>query len=54
MNIHTRQEYPKELIQPKIKPENRTGTIEQVAQSMEAVEKQVQLIGVKMGQNHMY
>lgn len=32
MDIHTRQEYPKELIQPEIKPENRTGTIEQLAQ----------------------
>ena len=28
--IHTRQEYPKEWIQPEIKPENRTGTIEQL------------------------
>ena len=47
MDIHTRQEYPKELIQPEIKPENRTGTIEQLAQNVEAVEKQVQLMGVK-------
>ncbi len=49
-----RQEYPKELIQPEIKPENRTGTIEQLAQNVEAVEKQVQLKGEKMSQNHMY
>ena len=48
MDIHTRQEYPKELIQP----ENRTGTIEQLAQNVEAVEKQVQLMGVGMSQNH--
>ena len=41
LDIHTRQEYPKELIQPEIKPENRTGTIEQLAQNVEAVEKQV-------------
>ena len=41
MDIHTRQEYPKELIQLEIKPENRTGTIEQLAQNVEAVEKQV-------------
>ena len=54
MDIHTRQEYPKELIQPEIKPENRTGTIEQLAQNVEAVEKQVQLMGVKMNRNHMY
>ncbi len=53
MEIHTRQEYPKELIQSEIKPENRTGTIEQLAQNVEAVEKQVQLMGVKMSQNHM-
>ena len=57
MDIHTshavtRQEYPKELIQPEIKPENRTGTIEQLAQNVEAVEKQVQLMGVGMSQNH--
>lgn len=32
--------YPRELIQPEIKPENRTGTIEQSAQNVEAVEKQ--------------
>ena len=50
MDIHTRQEYPKELIQP----ENRTGTIEQLAQNVEAVEKQVQLMGVKMSRNQMY
>ena len=42
MDIHTRLEYPRELIQPEIKPENRTGTIEQLAQNVEAVEKQVQ------------
>lgn len=54
MVIHTRQEYPKELIQPDIKPENRTGTIEQLAQNVEAVEKQVQLMVVKMSRNHMY
>ena len=54
MDIHTRQEYPKELIQPEIKPENRTGTIEQLAQNVEAVEKQVQLMGVKMNRNHMH
>ncbi len=53
MDIHTKQEYPKELIQPEIKPENRTGTIEQLAQNVEDVEKQVQLMGVKM-RNHMY
>ena len=52
MEIHTRQEYPKELIQSEIKPENRTGTIEQLAQNVEAVEKQVQLMGVGMSQNH--
>ena len=34
--------------------ENRTGTIEQLAQNVEAVEKQVQLMGVKMNRNHMY
>ena len=45
MDIHTRKEYPKELIQLAIKPENRTGTIEQLAQNVEAVEKQVQLMG---------
>ena len=50
MDIHTRQEYPKELIQP----ENRTGTIEQLAQNVEAVEKQIQLMGVKMNRNQMY
>ena len=54
MDIHTRQEYPKELIQPEIKPENRTGTIEQLAQNVEAVEKQIQLMGVKMNRNQMY
>ncbi len=54
MDIHARQEYPKELIQPEIKPENRTGTIEQLAQNVEAVEKQVQLMGIKMSRNHMY
>lgn len=54
LDIHTRQEYPKELIQPEIKPENRTGTIEQLAQSVEAVEKQVQLMGVGMSQNHRF
>ncbi len=52
MDIHTRQEYPKEWIQPEIKPENRTGTIEQLAQNVEAVEKQVQLMGIWMSQNH--
>ena len=36
-------EYPKELIQPEIKPENRTGTIEQLAQNVEAVETQIKL-----------
>ena len=35
-----------------IKPENRTGTIEQIVQNVEAVEKQVQLMGVGMSQNH--
>ena len=35
-------------------PENRTGTIEQLAQNVEAVEKQVQLMGVKMNRNHMH
>ena len=54
MDIHTRQEYPKELIQPEIKPENRTGTMEQLAQNVEAVEKQVQLMDVKMKQSHMH
>nr|WP_296466781.1 hypothetical protein [uncultured Acetatifactor sp.] len=54
MDIHTWQEYPKELIQPEIKPENRTGTIEQLAQNVEAVEKQVQLMGVGMSQNHRF
>ena len=54
MDIHIRQEYPKELIQPESKPENRTGTIEQLAQNVEAVEKQVQLMGVKSSRNHMY
>ena len=54
MDIHTRQEYQKELIQPEIKPENRTGTIEQLAQNVEAVEKQVQHMDVKMSRNHMY
>ena len=54
MDIYTRQEYPKELIQPEIKPENRTGTIEQLTQNVKAVEKHVQLMGVKMmGQNRM-
>ena len=48
MDIHTRQEYPKEWIQP----ENRIGTIEQLVQNVEAVEKQVQLMGVGMSQNH--
>lgn len=48
MDIHTRQEYPKELIQPEIKPENRTGTIEQLAQNVEAVEKQVRLMGIEI------
>ncbi len=52
MDIYTRQEYPKERIQPEIKPENRTGTIEQLAQNMEAVKKQVQIMGVWMSQNH--
>ena len=50
LDIHTRQEYPKELIQPEIKP----GTIEQLAQNVEAVEKQVQLMGVGMSQNHRF
>ncbi len=54
MDIHTRQEYPKELIQPEIKPENHTGTIEQLAQNVEAVERQVQFKGIKMSRNHMY
>ena len=54
MDIHTRQEYPKELIQPEIKPENRTGTIEQLAQNVEAIEKQVQLMGIKTSRNQMY
>lgn len=31
---------------------NRTGTIEQLAQNVEAVEKQVQLMGIWMSQNH--
>ena len=52
MDIHTRQEYPKELIQAEIKSENRTGTIEQLAQNVEDVEKQVQLMGIGMSQNH--
>ena len=50
MDIHTRQEYPKELIQP----ENRTGTIEQLAQNVEVVEKQVQLMRINMNRNHIY
>ncbi len=50
MDIHTRKEYPKELIQPEIKPENRTDTIEQLAQNAEVVEKQVQFMGVEMSQ----
>ncbi len=54
MDIYTRQEYPKELIQPEIKPENRTGTIEQLAQNVEAVERQVQFMSVKMKQSHMH
>ncbi len=54
MDIHTMQEYPKELIQPEIKPENRTGTVEQLAQNVEATEKQVQRMGVKMSWNQMY
>jgi len=54
MDIHTRQEYLKKLIQPEIKPENRTGIIEQLAQNVEAVEKKVQLMGIKIHQNHMY
>ena len=54
MDIHTRQEYPKELIQPEIKPENRTGTIEQLAQNVDAVEKQVQLMGVKMSRSQIH
>ena len=53
MDIHTRQEYPKELIQPEIKPENRTGTIEQLAQNVEAVEKQVQFMEINMSWNRM-
>ena len=36
-----------------IKPENRTGTIEQLAQNVEAVEQQVQLMGVKMSRNRL-
>ena len=48
------QEYLKELIQPEIKPENRTGTIEQLAQNVEAVEKQIQLMDIKTSWNHMY
>ena len=52
MDIHTRQEYPKEWIQPENKPENRIGTIEQLVQNVEAVEKQVQLMGIWMSQNH--
>lgn len=54
MDIHTREEYPRELIQPEIKPENRTGTIEQLAQNVEAVEKQVQLMSVKTSRNYMH
>ena len=54
MDIHTRQEYPKELIQPEIKPENRTGTIEQLAQNVEAVEKQVQHMGIKMSRSQIH
>ena len=54
MDIHTRQEYPKQLIQPEIKSENRTGTIEQLAQNVEAVEKQIQLMDVKTRRNCMY
>ena len=59
MDIHTshavtRQEYPKELIQPEIKPENRTGTIEQLTQNVEAVEKQVQLMSVKTSRIYMH
>jgi hypothetical protein len=54
MDIHTRQEYPKELIQPEIKPENRTGTIEQLAQNVEAVEKQIEIMDVKINRNQMF
>ena len=54
MDIYTRQGYPKELIQLEIKPENRTGTIEQLAQNVEAVEKQVQRMGIKMSRNQIY
>jgi len=43
MDIHTKQEYPKELIQPEIKPENRTGTIEQPKQDVEAVKSRYSL-----------
>lgn len=50
MDIHTRQEYPKELIQP----ENRTGPIEQLAQNVEAIEKQVQLMGIKMSRSQIH
>ena len=37
----------------KFKPENRAGAIEQLAQNVEAVEKQVQLMDVKMSRNYM-
>ena len=42
------------VLNPKDGPENRTGTIEQLAQNVEAVEKQVQLMGVKMSRNQIY
>lgn len=54
MDIHTRQQCPKELIRPEIKLENRTGTIEQLAQNVEDVEKQIQLMGIKMSRSQIH
>lgn len=36
------------------RPENRTGTIEQLSQNVEAAEKRIQLMGVKTSRNFMH
>lgn len=48
------KEYPKELIPPEIRSENRADTIEQFAQNVEAVEMQMPLMSEKTSRNQMH
>ena len=43
-NVITKEEYSVEWIQPEIKAENRIGTLEQLVENIEAVEKQTKVI----------